>query len=108
MNFLSSYVRLSRLTSVHLVLDELAHLAQLPLELDFDLEVQITDVPFVGLAEEGSLELFALFDGEIVIEVKHRLFPVSVRTFGGCGRKGEVKAVQDQAGIPRQEKYQFF
>lgn len=49
-----------RLLSVHFVFDEFVHLAQFSLEVNFDFEVQITDVPFIWLAVKSPVELLAL------------------------------------------------
>ena len=86
----------------------LIQLGVLTIKLHTDIKVHVSPVSRVGPDGEGSLHLLPGIDRQVIPDVKHRLLPVSVRTFGGCERKGEGKTVQDQAGIPKQEKYQFF
>ena len=52
--------------------------AEFPVEIDLDLEVEIPDVPLVGLHGEDSGHLVSLLAGEVVVQVEHGLLPVGV------------------------------
>lgn len=52
------------------------------LERILNLDVQISSVAVVGLAEQGTVELLAGLDGEVVVEVEDGLLPVSVLCVG--------------------------
>merc|ERR1711948_50609 len=80
--FLPSFILLP-----HLVLVALAHLAELPAELDIDLEVEVALVPLVWLHREVAAQLLALLAGDVVLEVEDCLLPVRV---GRLGRGGEA------------------
>lgn len=52
------------------------------LERILNLDVQISSVAVVGLAEKSSVELLAGLDGEVVVEVEDGLLPVGVLCVG--------------------------
>ena len=52
------------------------------LERILNLDVQISSVAVVGLAEQGTVELLAGLDGEVVVEVEDGLLPVGVLCVG--------------------------
>ena len=61
--------------------------AELPVEIDLDLEVEVPDVPLVGLHGEDSGHLVPLLAGQVVVQVEHRLLPVGVPAWGEVRRK---------------------
>jgi hypothetical protein len=52
------------------------------LERVLDLNVQISSVSLVGLAEKSAVELLASLDGEVVVKVENGLLPVGVFCVG--------------------------
>lgn len=52
------------------------------LERILNLDVQISSVAVVGLAEKSTVELLASLDGQVVVEVEDGLLPVSVLCVG--------------------------
>jgi hypothetical protein len=56
------------------------------LESVLDLDVQISSVSVVGLAEKSAVELLAGLDGEVVVEIENGLLPVRVLGVG-AGRE---------------------
>ena len=52
------------------------------LERILNLDVQISSVAIVGLAEKSTVELLAGLDGEVVVEVEDGLLPVGVLCVG--------------------------
>ena len=63
------------------------------LEVYCNFNIEVPDIPLVGLETEHSRELLPLGAGEIVLQVEHRLFPVSVRSLWGCGEANPLVAV---------------
>lgn len=47
-------------------------------EVVLNLDIQISSVSLVGLAEKGTVELLASLNGEVVVKVEDGLFPVGV------------------------------
>jgi len=62
----------------HSILVSFLHRAQFALKIDTDFEVQISDVPGIWLHLEHSCHLLTLLACEVVVQVEHSLFPVSV------------------------------
>ena len=56
------------------------------LESVLDLDVQVSSVSVVGLAEKSAVELLASLDGEVVVEVEDGLLPMRVLCVG-AGRE---------------------
>lgn len=69
----------------HLVVVALLTRRELPLKLHGHVEIKVPVVPLVGLHCELADDLFARLDGEIIVQIKHCLFPVSVSRLRGCG-----------------------
>lgn len=62
------------------------HLSQLAVELNPQLEIQISIVSIVWLKLERAAYLFAFFHGKEVVQIKHCLFPVGVLLLGAYWR----------------------
>jgi len=56
----------------------LTYRAQLTIEVNFDLEIEVTDVARVWLHAEDTSHFITLLAGEIVVQVEYCLLPVSV------------------------------
>jgi len=78
---------------MHLVFDIFVHFRELASEVEVNVEVKISLIPFVGARSERSVQFFALLHGQVIVEVEHRLFPVSVGTFWTGGEPDAFVAV---------------
>ena len=74
----------------HFVLIVLDNLAELSLEVDTDLQVQVPDIPRVWLELEDALYLLALGAREVVLKIEDGLLPVGV---GSLGCRGEADSL---------------
>ena len=65
------------------------------LEVNINFDVQIPDIPGVGLQPEHAIDLLPLGAGEVFLQVEHGLFPVSVGGLGCCGEPNSLVAVSE-------------
>jgi hypothetical protein len=70
-------------------------LAQFPLKVDIDFNVQISDISVVGLESEYAIDLFSLCAGKVVLKVEHGLFPMCIGGFWSGGEPNSFVAVSE-------------
>lgn len=78
----------------HPVLVLLAQLAELPVEFYVYLEIEVALVAVVGLHAKVAGKFFVLFAGDVVLQVEHGLFPVSIRCLGGSGETDSLMTLR--------------
>lgn len=76
----------------HAVLVLLGEAAQLPVEVDVDLEVEVALVAEVGPHPEDAKDLLALLGGDVVLQVEDGLLPVRVGSLRRCGEADPLVA----------------
>ena len=79
----------------HFILVMLHNLTQFSLKVDINLNVQVSDVPGVGLESEHAEDLLPLGAGEVVLQVEHGLLPVGVRSVWGRGESNSFVTVSE-------------
>ena len=65
------------------------------LEVNINFDVEIPDIPGVGLQPEHAVDLLPLGAGEVVLQVEYGLLPVSVGGLGGGGEAHPLVAVSE-------------
>lgn len=81
----------------------LLHGAELPLEVDLQLEVEIPLVPVIGLHLEDPVEFLSLLARDGILQVEDGLLPMGV---GGLGRGAETHALVALGKLDVEEGYQ--
>lgn len=71
----------------HLVRVALSALGQFALELNLNLKVQVTIVALIRLHAERPEDLLARLHRQVLVQVKHSLFPVCIARLGSCQNK---------------------
>ncbi len=81
----------------------LRHVAELAMEVDVDLEVEVALVARVGLHLKDAVDLLALLAGDVVLQVEDSLLPVRVRRLGR-GREAHALVAVSELDVEEGDK----